>query len=182
MSCHPWCCCAGADCGDQHGGNSCCFAMGLTARVHQIVFTHQNMYRIFIWDSSFGSRQWHKLRQTKCLDRSLPCVSDHLHCSLGQPRAACRAALSPGGFCNLELPKDMDQTASGMLYAMPSLGLHPHCRKTVNCNCLLTHGCSLTKDEVWLKSSVSEGYKCLQWMSCTTLACPHQYLPYGYIA
>lgn len=107
----------------------------------------EHLYRAVPLEAHNGTN----LRQRKCLARSVPRVSDHFQCSLVQLWAARRTALSPRGFCRVQLPKDTDQTAPGMLYAMPSLGLYLHCRKPVSCNCLLTHGRSLTKGDDWLE-------------------------------
>lgn len=93
----------------------------------------------------------HQDRHSVWIDPShafLTICTDHLVVSRG----------SPGESCSMELPKDVDQTAPGMINAIPSLGLYPHWRKTVNCNRLLTHGCSVTKDQIWLEPSVSEGH------------------------
>lgn len=117
---HSQCCCAGADCGDQHGGNLLLFHGTQSRTTSDSVYTSKHVDNIymsqFLWKQSMAQTKPDKMSGQIS---PMCCISDHLHCSLGHPwaacRAACRAALSPGGFCSLELHKDTDETAPGML-------------------------------------------------------------------
>lgn len=131
--------------GGERGRSSCCLLTGFAWHLQQ---EHTRYYLCikscrehYSCRTSFGSRQWYKLRKHVWIDLSLSFWP--VHWLLGQPRA-CGAALRPGGFLffSMELPQDTDQTAPGLLCAVLSMGLAPHSRN--HDLCLLANSSKLT--------------------------------------